>query len=102
MAVVKEGSKFVHILKEECLRELIVWIQKFIPPPTCFFAKWIVGTCRDDESSSHSLIWAKHLDPTVIDMGRSTITKKIMKGTCEWLVYKCKFVIPNLINKGTC
>ncbi len=36
MAVLKGGSKSIHIPKKECLRELIVWLQEFIPPPTCF------------------------------------------------------------------
>jgi hypothetical protein len=42
LVVLKGGGKFVHIPKEECLKELIVWLQKFIPPPTCFLAGWIV------------------------------------------------------------
>jgi hypothetical protein len=39
-----------------------MWLQEFVPPPTYFLTKRIVWTCWDDESSSHSLIWAKHLD----------------------------------------
>jgi hypothetical protein len=34
LAFLKGGNKS----KEECLRELIVWLQEFIPPPTCFLA----------------------------------------------------------------
>ncbi len=60
LAVLKGGSKSIHVLKEEFLKELIVWLQEFVPPPTCFLAKWIIRTCRDDESYSHSLFWAKH------------------------------------------
>jgi hypothetical protein len=102
MAVMKEGSKFVHISKEECLKELIVWIQEFIPPPICFFAEWIVGTCQDDESSSHSLIWPKHLDPTAYRYGKKYHHQRDYEGHMRMSVYKCKFVNPNLINKGTC
>jgi hypothetical protein len=42
LVVLKGCGKSIHILEEECLRELIVWLQKFIPPPTCFLVKWIV------------------------------------------------------------
>jgi hypothetical protein len=41
----KGGGKFIHILEEEYLKELIMWLQVFIPPPICFLAKWITGTC---------------------------------------------------------
>jgi hypothetical protein len=47
MAVLKGGSKSIHIPKKECLKELIVWLQEFIPPPTCFLVDGqleIVGT----------------------------------------------------------
>jgi hypothetical protein len=33
LAVLKGGGKFVHILEDECLRELIMWLQEFVPPP---------------------------------------------------------------------
>jgi hypothetical protein len=42
MVMVKGGGKSVHILNEECLRELIGWLQEFDPPPTCFLVEWIV------------------------------------------------------------
>jgi hypothetical protein len=101
MAVLKGGGKSIHISKEECLRELIVWLQKFIPSPICFLAKWIVWKCRDHKSSSHSSILAKHLDPMAYSRGISTITKEIPRGTSMLLVHGCRYVIPNRINKGT-
>jgi hypothetical protein len=61
--MLKGGDKSIHILKEECLRGLIGWLQKFDPPPTCFLVEWIVWKCQDDNFFSHSLILAKRLDP---------------------------------------
>ncbi len=57
--------------------------------------------CQNDESSSHSLIWAKILIQLLINMGSSTTAKEILRGTCRRLVYGCKYVVPNMINEGT-
>jgi hypothetical protein len=90
--MLKGGDKFVHILEEECFRELIVWPQEFVPPPTCFLAKWIIWTCWDDESSSHSLFWAKHLGPTTYKHGQKDHRQRDYKGHMRkvgsW-VHKC-------------
>jgi hypothetical protein len=42
LVVLKGGGKSIHILEEECLNELTMWLQEFIPPPICFHAEWIV------------------------------------------------------------
>jgi hypothetical protein len=78
-----------------------MWLQEFVPPPTCFLAKWIVSMCWDNKYTSHCLIWAKHLDPMAYKHGQNTIAKKILKGTCENLVHECKNFFSKLINKGT-
>jgi hypothetical protein len=62
LAVLKGGSKSVHILEEESLKEFIMWLQKFIPPPTCFLIEWVTLKYWNNKSSSHSLILAKHLN----------------------------------------
>ncbi len=67
---VKKGGKSVHILEEKCLKELIMWLQEFVPPPTCFLTKWIAWKCRIDKSSFHSLILTKHLHQMVYRQGQ--------------------------------
>ncbi len=42
LVFLKGGNIFLHIPKEECLKELTMWLQKFVPPPTCFLVEWIV------------------------------------------------------------
>jgi hypothetical protein len=34
-------------------------------------------------------------------MGRKTVAKEILRGTCGRLVHGCRVLISNLINKGT-
>jgi hypothetical protein len=70
LAVLKGGGKSIHISNEECLKELIMWLQEFVPPPTCFLAKWIVSMCRDNKYTSNCLIWVKHLDPMAYKHGQ--------------------------------
>jgi hypothetical protein len=48
--VLKRSGKSIHILEEECLRGLMMWLQKFVPPPTCFLAEWIIWKCWDIQS----------------------------------------------------
>jgi hypothetical protein len=76
----KGSGKSIHILEEECLKELIVWLQKFVPPPTCLLVKWIASKCQDDESFSHSLILAKHLDPMVYKQGKKYHPQRDFEG----------------------
>jgi hypothetical protein len=38
----KGGGKSIHIMEEERLNKLTVWLQEFIPPPICFLTEWIV------------------------------------------------------------
>jgi len=42
-------------------------------------------------------IWIQWL----IDMGRRTFAKEILRGTCGRLLHGCRILISNLINKGT-
>ncbi len=101
LVVLKGGGKSVHILKEECLKELIMWLQEFIPPPLVFFVKWIVWRCLNDESSSHSLILANIWIQWFIGKGKNSIAKEISRGTFRRLFHKCRYVVPNQINEGT-